>query len=104
MLDCCSEDDFYAKLASLKDIWDEREKPFLGVNKEPCFSAFINEKVISHIVARPISHDYFVGTKPLVTNFCNLKSAQKDSISFLNIFSYDFNYLFYVNCIGTHDC
>ena len=82
----------------------EKEKPFLGVNKEPCFFAFINEKVISHIVARPISHDYFVGTKALVTNFCNLKSAQKNNISFLNIFPYDFNYHFHVNCIGTHDC
>ena len=45
LVDSNSEDDFYNKLATLRSIWDEREKRFLGVYKEPSFFSFINDKV-----------------------------------------------------------
>ncbi|KAK3703425.1 hypothetical protein QZH41_014261 [Actinostola sp. cb2023] len=44
LVDSDSADDFYAKLASLKDVWDDREKPFLNRNQKPSFFSYINEK------------------------------------------------------------
>jgi len=45
LVDSESEEDFFAKLASLQTKWDEMEKPFLLANEKPSFFSYIYDKV-----------------------------------------------------------
>ena len=45
LLDSIDESEFLSNLNALKEIWDKRERSFLGANQEPSFFKFIYEKV-----------------------------------------------------------
>jgi hypothetical protein len=46
LVDSDGEEDFYIKFASLENVWNEREKPFLSASQEPVFFTYITDKVI----------------------------------------------------------